>query len=468
MDYIVENVTLFNGTKFLNNQCVLIEKGKIKIISNKKINKNNTQIIEAKGMILSPGFIDVHTHADFDIALTNSENFLSQGVTTIIGGNCGISSGNINNPNLEGVLNPNKFETPKFVSIGEYWNWIKTKKIAINYGSLIGHHTLMEESKNNIDKACELLDIYLKMGFLGMSTGLVYGWGENVNTYKDLLPLAKILSDHKAIITSHLKDQSEGLYSSVKMFTDLWGTGSCEELKIEISHLKHMISTDSKGHTTLEETLKLIEKYLSKKHIAVDVYPYTAGATSLNLKDRYKQCLNGWDDVIPFGFGKSVGEMAKEKNISPQEIVEKITRNNPETLAVYMNSCREEDMWDIISKPYTIIASDGLPTHPRYRGTFTKVLRYAIDNKLNLEEYLTKMTYLPAKQFGLKGFGEIRENENANLVLFDPETIRDKATYEHPENQSEGILKVWVNGNIAYEEGNVLGYYGKIIRKDDI
>jgi|GEM_PF-1840328 len=468
MNYIIEDVTLFTGHQFLNNQYILIENGKIKKISNDNISHENTQIIRANNLILSPGFIDVHTHADLDIALTDSKNFLSQGVTTVIGGNCGISSGNINNTSLEGVLNPHKFKIPVFQNIEQYWEWVKTQRVAINYASLIGHHTLIEESKNDMNTATNLLEKYLEMGFLGISTGLVYGWGEKVNTYKDLLPLAKILSKHKAIITSHLKDQSEGLYDSVKMFTNLWDTQECDNLKIEISHLKHMIATDPKGHETLKRTLDLIDQYYQKRDVAVDVYPYTAGATSLNLKDRYKQCLHGWEDVIPFGFDKSIGEMAKEKNILPEELVTSISKENPEILAVYKNSCREEDMWEIISKPYAIIASDGLPTHPRHRGTFTKVLRYAIDNKLNLEEYLIKMTSLPAKQFGLKGLGEIKENESADLVLFDPNTVRDKATYEHPEYHSEGILKVWVNGGLAYSEGNVLDYYGKIIRRNQI
>ena len=472
MKYLIQNVTLFNGELLIESQDILISEGIIKEISRHEAqtkqggsqNSVGTQIIEGEGLFLSPGFIDSHTHADLDVAFTDSKNFLSQGVTTVVGGNCGISCGNINNPNLEGVINPHKFKTPTFRDIPFYWEWIQNQQIGVNYASLIGQHTLFEESHNNPQEIEKNLEKYLALGYLGVSTGLVYGWGEKVNSSEDILPVAKVLAKNGAILTSHIKDQSAKLYESVKMFTDLWEHPGCKGLKIEISHLKHMVATDPAGKETLEKTLELLDSFYGRKAIGVDVYPYTAGATSLGLENRYKQCLNGWADVFPFGYSNSIEELAKEKNLAPEDIVKNILEKNPKVLAVYKNSCREEDMWEIMDKPYAIVASDGLPTHPRHWGTFTKVLRHALDNNLKIEDYLAKMTSLPANQFNLRGHGYIKEGSLANVTLLNPQEIEDTATYEKPESLSKGIIKVWVNGNLAYDNEEVLGKYGKVIK----
>ncbi len=434
MKYLIRHVTVFDGEKMIGQKNVFIEDSKVKNITDsvtntpygmdeKEIDSQHKDIliIEGEKLILSPGFIDIHTHSDIDIVQTRSQNFISQGVTTVVGGNCGISCGKINNPKLEGVVNPQNFEIPNFVNIAEYWEWLKTQKMAVNYASLLGHHTLVEESNYDMEQLIKNLAKYLELGFLGVSIGLVYGWGESIKSSLDLLPIAKCLSDYNAILTSHVRDQASGLYDSVKMFTDLWENRDCQNLRIQISHLKHMIATDPNKEETLKKTLHLLDGYHAQnpiqKPIGVDVYPYTAGATSLALKNRHLQCINGWDDVFPFGYNKSVGEIAREKGQTPEKVTEDIINANPKILAIYMNSCRESDIWEIISKPYAMIASDGLPTHPRHWGTYTRVLKHVREENLNLESYLTKMTSIPARQFVLRG---LYSCQNGIFVLIFP------------------------------------------------
>jgi N-acyl-D-amino-acid deacylase len=466
MEYLIKNTDLFDGYQIIPDTDVLVSNNLVTKIE-KDIKLTDEVVIDGTGLILSPGFVDIHTHTDVSLVFDDNSNLLSQGVTTVVGGNCGISGGFNNDPVVDGVINFGHWDIPKWQSLHEYWDWIQSQPLPVNYASLIGYHTLIEESQKTGKSATSLLQDYLSQGYFGLSTGMVYGWGKKIQETKDILELAQVLSSNKSLLTSHVKNQSSGLFDAVKLLTDLWDNPNTSNLHIQISHLKHMFADDPKGHETLKKVFDLVEDSLAKNHsMAVDVYPYTAGSTSLDLPGRQKQCLNGWFDVFPFGYSDSIGTISQKTGKSEDEVVQEILRKNSSLLAVYQNTCREEDVWEIVAKSYAVIASDGLPTHPRNWGTFPKVIKYAQDNNLDLVQYLSKMTSIPSKIFGLTGHGEIKVGLSANLVLFDPKTIQDNATYEIPNLPSAGIQKVWVDGNLAFDESRkVLGKFGKVVKK---
>lgn len=423
--YLIKNVTVFDGKKFTGIKDFFIGEKDLPVKS-----------IDGTGQIISPGFIDVHTHDDLNIVYKDGKNHLSQGVTTIIGGNCGISAGVDNGEPLQGIISLGQEDSPK-TGFKDYLTWLKEKKLPVAYIPFIGYHSLIIEANLKKKDPKKILEEGLDAGAYGLSVGFEYGYGRELKTHLDLQELTEIVGHRKKIISFHLKDQGKYLLSSVQMLTDLMKLTKNADIKIQISHLKHKYYQDESGNETLKKTLDLIEEYQSKGFsIFIDAYPYSASSTILK-EEMVSQCAGGWDDVIPQGFKKSLGSLAKEKNIDPKIIYEEIKRANPKSLAIYKNIMREEDVWQILSKSYCFVGSDGLPGHPRGFGSFTKYIRHAVDNNLNLEETLSRITQTPANYFGI-------DNSN-NFVLFDQKKIKDKADFYNSEAYSEGITAVFVN-----------------------
>lgn len=446
---LIKNAIVFDGYRFIGKNNVLIEGDKIsQINNNEQISVNDFKVINAEGLILSPGFIDVHTHADLAIKYADPLNMFTQGITTVIGGNCGISAGVYNGEKLEGIINHDKWKYKSWSSTEEYWHWIKNNQNNVNYYTFVGYHSLIEESLHNKTSTISILEKALDNGYLGLSIGFDYGWGKSLNDLKQIKNLLALLADRKATVSVHLKDQGKYLTNSIAMFTELFDNSETRSITVQISHLKHKLYLDPNNTETLEKTLTLIENARANSfNIACDAYPYSGGATVLD-KSMVKQCKNGWKDIYPFGYEGNIAENSDKQKISPEQYVDYLLQKNSLQLAVYRNTMSEDEVNSILDKDYCYVGSDGLPSHPRYSGTFPKLIKKYSKDEKKLKSILGRMTAGAAKHFKLNQSHTIKVGEKANLVLFDKNEITDCSTYESPLIFSKGIKAVWVRGDL--------------------
>lgn len=463
---LFKNATVFDGEVLLPESTLHIRNNRISAVYRKSGPLPDIEAIDCTGMMILPGCIDIHTHYDFPQSDETVRLMLSQGITTIITGNCGISAGTDNGSGLQGIIDPDGNRKREWDSTTGYMAWLEnhTDQLGVNYAGLVGHHTLLLESQKTGINPLRILERALENGSLGLSFGLEYGLDRNILSPQDIQPYADCLAAHKKILAVHVRDQGPGLYAAVEMFTDLFDLTKNRDLRIQISHLKHKFMLDANGHKTLTETLKLIRRYFDEGwHIGTDVYPYTAGMTVL-IPGRQRECRNGWDDVYPFGSTSSIGSSARDKRLTPDAYVQELLRGHPGLLAVYRHTMREEDVREILDQPFCIIGSDALPRHPRAAGTFPKIIRRALDSP-EPTPWLAKCTSRPAMTLSLPGRGFLRPGYHADFVIMDPATIRDTATFENPMRLSTGVGRTYINGHLAYDSiTGVRGKYGTVIR----
>jgi len=425
----------------------------------------SAELVDGAGQMLAPGFIDVHTHDDTNVIRTPAMlPKLSQGVTTVITGNCGISaapvklSGELPDPmNLLGGADV--FRYPTFAS---YVEAIDAAQPSVNVAALVGHTALRNNHMDRLDRAatkaeidamrCQLIEA-LNCGALGLSTGLAY-LSANAATTDEVLALAEPLAQAKAIYTTHLRSETGAILDAIR---EAFTIGRNCRIPIVISHLK-CAGVDNWGRST--EVLQELDGARTTQGVGWDCYPYAAGSSTLDLRqvDERVKIQITWSASHPVMAGQTLAQIAERWEISQMEAARRLQPAG----AIY-HSISEEDMRRILRHPATMIGSDGLPNdprpHPRLWGTFPRVLgNYSRDEKLmSLSEGIHKMTGLPAERFGLAGRGLVREGYFADLVLFDPETIHDTATFEDPVRPAEGVTGVWVNGVLSYHDGVATG-----------
>lgn len=414
-------------------------------------------VIDGTGLALAPGFIDTHTHDDTSvIRAPGMLPKLSQGVTTVITGNCGISAAPVNlhgdPPDPMNLLgDASNFRYPTFAS---YIAAIREAQPAVNVAALVGHTALRNNHMDRLDRTATPSEIRamraqleeaLDNGAIGLSTGLAY-LSANAATMDEVVALAKPLAAAGAIYTTHLRSETEAILDAMR---EAFAIGCESRVPVIISHLK-CAGIDNWGRST--EVLAALET-AQKSQAACDCYPYAATSSTLDLRqvdERVKITIT-WSTPHPEVAGQTLSQIAKTWNITQIEAAQRLRPAG----AIY-HSISEEDMRHILRHPATMIGSDGLPNdprpHPRLWGTFPRVLgRYSRDEKLfSLSEAVHKMTGLPAQRFSLAGRGLIREGYFADLVLFDPLTIIDTATFDHPVQPARGINAVWVNGVLSY------------------
>ncbi len=426
------------------------------------------EVIEAGGLVLAPGFIDVHTHDDTNVIRTPEMlPKLSQGVTTVIVGNCGISAapvrlrGELPDPmNLLG--DAEVFRYPTFAAYAEA---VETARPAVNVAALVGHTALRNNHMDRLDRAAttgetnamrEQLAEALEGGALGLSTGLAY-LSANAATTEEVLALAEPLARAGALYTTHLRSETAAILEAMD---EAFRIGRECAVPVVISHLK-CAGMDNWGRSG--EVLQALDRARSSQAVSCDCYPYAAGSSTLDLRqvDERVEIRITWSEPHPEMAGRILGEIAKEWGVDQVDAARRLQLAG----AIY-HSISEEDMRRILQHPATMIGSDGLPNdpqpHPRLWGTFPRVLgRYVREEALlPLAGAVHKMTGMPAARFGLKGRGLVREGFVADLVLFDPERVRDLATYEDPMQPAEGIARVWVNGVLSYADGEATGKRG--------
>jgi len=412
---------------------------------------------DGQGKVLAPGFIDSHTHDDL-YALRSPEMLpkLSQGVTTVVVGNCGISASptGCSRPFIAPMKLLGEPEAFRYTKFAEYADAVATAHPAVNIAALVGHTTLRNNQLERLDRTatgaeisamreqlCEALD----HGALGLSTGLAYQAAKAASE-AEVATLAEALAKAGGIYATHMRTEGDGVLDAIH---EALRIGRHAQSPVVVSHLK-CNGVDNWGRSA--ELLNTLSAE-NGDFTGWDCYPYSASSTILDASqiDERIDIVITWSEPHPEMTGRKLADIAREWN-QPQS--EAASRLQPAG-AIY-HSISEDDMRAILRHPRTMIGSDGLPTdrfpHPRLWGTFPRVLgRYAREEKLfSLSEAVRKMTSLPAKRFGLSDRGQVREGHAADLVLFDPETVRDMASFEDPIRPAIGIEAVWVNGVLSY------------------
>lgn len=414
--------------------------------------------IDAGGLALAPGFVDVHTHDDTSVIRAPAMlPKLSQGVTTVIVGNCGISAAPVRlrgePPDPMNLLGD--AEVFRYPTFALYVAAIHDARPAVNVGALIGHTALRNNHMDRLNRTATEAEIEamrsqlmeaLDGGALGLSTGLAY-LSANSASIEEIVALAEPLTSAGAVYTTHLRSESGEILGAM---SEAFEIGRLNRVPVILSHLK-CAGIANWGRSG--EVLHALETARTSQHACCDCYPYAASSSTLDLRqvdERVKITIT-WSTPHPELAGQTLAQIAEEWGIGQLEAAKRLQPAG----AIY-HGISEQDMRRILRHPATMIGSDGLPDdplpHPRLWGTFPRVLgRYSREEKLfPLSEAVHKMTGMPAQRFGLEKRGLIREGYFADLVLFDPDKIIDNATFSDPAQPAEGIASVWVNGVLSY------------------
>jgi N-acyl-D-amino-acid deacylase len=428
---------------------------------------------DAAGRVVCPGFVDVHTHDD-NALLDQPDMFYktSQGVTSVVIGNCGISlapftlTGDRAQPPLD--LLGSRFDFPR---MGDFLDRLDRQPAAANAAVLCGHTTLRFGAMARVDRPAtndeiavmrDRLAEALDAGAVGMSTGLAYEPAMPAPT-SEILRLAELLGPAGAVYTTHLRYEEERIEEAME---EAFLIGRDSGAAVVLSH--HKVAGEKNfGKTRI--TLPMIEKARKTQKVDLDVYPYHASSTviSANRVGRCKKVLITWSVPYPEHAGRELSEIAAEMGCSREDAAEKLKPGG----AIYF-AMDEEDVRRVIKFPHSMIASDGLPNdkhpHPRLWGTFPRVLgRYSREiGLITLEDAVHRMTGLPASVFGLTSRSVLAPGNHADIVIFDPDTVCDRADFEHPTEPADGIDAVYVNGQAVVKAGAATGARpGKALRR---
>jgi len=462
-------------------------------------------------LAVAPGFIDVHTHSDVYLMVEPSAvSKLFQGVTTEVVGNCGTSAAPlVGEYRLPSDWADKPLPGP-WSGVAEYRERVEAARPAVNVVLLIGHNALRAgvvgyanrpATEDELDRMAALLEKSLEEGGSGLSSGLIYPPGLFAPR-EELVRLAGVVARCEGIYSSHIRNEAGRLLDAVDEALDI---GRRTGVRVEISHLK----AAGKENWPLAEraVTRLRAARDSGRDVAADRYPYLAGSTSLDvvfpdwaqegdrdtrlarlddpatcdrLRDELKELGGGrdWSGIVIGSTthpdnerfrGMRLTDVCEELGMAPVEAILHLGRTDRLATGAFFFGQSEENMMMILAEPYVMIGSDAslrAPTgplsedypHPRGYGTFPKFLRMSLDGKtVPLEEAVRKMTSLPADHFRLQDRGRIAEGLLADIVVFDPERVRDTASYGNPHQLAVGIEHVIVNGELPLTGGALTG-----------
>jgi N-acyl-D-amino-acid deacylase len=416
---------------------------------------------ELAGKAIAPGFIDAHTHDD-RIVLDAPDLLpkISQGVTTVIAGNCGISLAPVMfagdpPPPMNLLGGRQAYEFPTFA---EYARAVRETVPAVNVAALVGHSALRLATMSDVGAPAgpaeigamlEKVDEAMANGAAGFSTGLFYPTNAAAGI-DEVSAIAARFSAHGGVYATHMRNEMDDVLDSIAESVATTGRAG---IQLVISHHK-CAGVRNWGRT--KQTLPVIAEAARRQPVALDVYPYTAGSTNLRpdqVTGDYRIMI-AWSRPHPEATGRDLADIATEWGVDLHEAARRLDPAG----AIYFQM-DEDDVRRVLAFPLAMIGSDGLPhddhPHPRLWGTFPRVIgRYARDLGLfPIETAIHKMTGLPARVFKLEGRGRIAEGCFADLVVFDPDTIIDRATYDDPKQFSAGVEMVVVNGRLSWEAG---------------
>jgi len=452
---------------------VLLEGGRIVAVA-PHLAHDGALSIDCSGRVIAPGFIDVHTHDDAavldDPAMAPK---LSQGVTTVIVGNCGISLTPVVTPSPAAplsLLGQRQFRHP---TMAAYAQAVQATRPGVNVAALLGHTALRMRHMADLDRpatdaenAAMATDMQEAMdaGALGLSSGVFYREAFGADA-RELMAVASVAARNGGVYATHIRDELAGILPALQ---EAATTARHAGLPLVISHHK-CAGPANWGRTT--ETLPLIERLAREQDIAMDVYPYTAGSTVLrtDLVDGVIDILITRSQPHPEMGGRYLADIAREWGMSQQQACERLLPGG----ACYFQM-RQDDVDRVVTHPLSMIGSDGLPhderPHPRLWGAFPRVLAsyWRERGLLPLEQAIHKMTGMSAQRFRIGERGLIAAGHWADVVVIDPARVRDAATFEQPTRPSEGVERVWVNGVLSYTEvGGLTGQRaGRFVKRE--
>ncbi|MEB0091383.1 D-aminoacylase [Pseudomonas sp. CCI4.2] len=464
-DIIIEGGTVIDGSKaprFMAD--VGIREGKIGAIGDLSA-CDAAQRINAHGKVVAPGFIDSHTHDDQAVLSKPDMTFkISQGVTTVVTGNCGISIAPLRpDSDLPSPLNLlEDTQNPRFSTFKDYLDALRQSPSAVNVAAMVGHSTLRVMTMSSLERAADpaeiiamsrLLDEALAAGAIGISTGTYYPPAAHAPT-QEIIDVCQPLKGSGALYVTHMRDEADNTLTSLE---ETFFIGRELNSPVVISHHK-LMRPQNFGKSAI--TLPIIQKAMKCQCISLDCYPYNASSTMLHTDPNRLQgrILISSSEPHPEQAGRDLDDIAAEWAIDK---VDAARRLQPAS-AIYFGM-DEADVQNILAFDETMIGSDGIPSgekpHPRLWGTFPRVLgHYSRDLKLfPLETAVWKMTGLTARNFNLPQRGTLVIGNYADIVIFDPLTVRDAADYENSTAPAKGIEVVIVNGEVSWLHGTHLG-----------
>ena len=429
--------------------------------------------VSAKGRVVAPGFIDVHSHDDCLLlhAPLGAHPKLSQGVTTVITGNCGISLAPLITQSPPAPLDLLGTSDWRFDSFADYLDALEQAQPAVNAACLVGHSTLRVKHMQQLarlatpaecSRMADELERALHAGAIGMSTGVYYPPAQSA-TAAELIAVGRPLTATSGLVAMHIRDEGDAITAALR---EALYVGHALGITTVLSHHK-LVGTANHGRSI--ETLGMVDAAALKQSVCLDCYPYSASSTML-LPARVHQSSDvwvTWSKAEPAVAGRSLFDLARERNQPPEDVAKALQPAG----AIYF-AMDEADVSRILAHPLSMIGSDGLAhdvqPHPRLWGTFPRVLGHYVRERrlLSLELAIHKMTGLSARRFRLKGRGVLTPGNFADVVIFDEHQVTDRASYQQPTEVSTGIDAVYVNGVLACKGGETVNAHaGRVLRR---
>jgi len=423
--------------------------------------------IAAHGKVVAPGFIDAHTHDDLALLREPGMDFkVSQGVTTVVTGNCGLSPAPLEAatpiPQPLSLVVQGGGGGERYPTFGAYLDALRRAPAAVNAAPLLGHTTLRARCIADLSRAATAAEVdamrshvreALAAGAFGVSTGTYYPPAAAATT-EEVIEVCRPLAGSGGVFATHMRDEHDHVMASLD---ETFRIGRELGVPVVVSHHK---VTGAHNWGRSRETLARIGEAMKCQCVALDCYPYTAGSTMLHDDPARLQgrVLIAHSRPHPEMAGRDLDDIARGWGVGKMDAVHRL---QPATAIYFMMD--EADVQRILAFEHTMVGSDGIPLgerpHPRLWGTFPRVLGH-YGRKLGLfplETAVWKMSGLTAANFGLEGRGRIVEGAHADLVVFDPESVIDTATYEDPQRPAAGIETVLVNGVAVWAAGQATG-----------
>jgi N-acyl-D-amino-acid deacylase len=509
-DLVIKNGSLIDGIK---NESYKADVGivgeRIKRIGDLRGAEGKT-VIDATSRVVSPGFIDIHTHTDIEILINrNAESKIRQGVTTELGGNCGSSPFPMKYPLLdyEKRLAEEANISIDWTDLKGFHQAIESKGTAVNHATLIGQGTVRgyvmgdgqrEPTTEEMSQMKKLVTEAMEQGAFGLSTGLEYtpsGFAET----QELIELCKIVANYGGFYATHIRSEDNAVLEAVGEAIHIAETA---DLPLQIAHFKAVGKTN---WWKLPKMIDLVERASERGlNVTADRYPYIAYSTGLTIlypqwaldggleqliirlkDDKIRQSMKadtlkkvrgyGWDKILVSNLhkkhnkwliGKSIGEASAEKKADPYEFMCDLIIDEEYDVSHIGFGMNEVTTEMVLKHPLVMLGSDGSSLapygplsegkpHPRNYGTFPRFLGYYVRERklLTLPEAIKKVTSKPAAKLGLIDRGSLKQGNFADIVIFDPKTIADKATFIEPHQYPVGIDYVLVNGTTVIDHG---------------
>ena len=497
LDLVIKGATVVDGTGLPGSVIdVGIRGDRIEVVD-QAVEAESAETLDASGLVLAPGFIDVHSHDDFHVLIEPEvRHNILQGITTVIVGNCGFGAAGSEAGKIQmKAINEPSVELPDWTGYSGYLDEVEKTSPSLNVAALIGHHTARREAMNGVADRPPTDDEFKAMlanveegmeaGAVGMSTGLVYEPGRYAST-DEVVSLSEIVGKYGGLYVSHMRDEGAGLLDSVRETLHI---GKASGTPVQISHHKSVGKTN---WGMVSQSLEMIEEAVSQgRDVTADQYPYTARSTMLfalvqngtfnsseggamGKSDPSEVLLcsvPGYDEYE----GRTLQSFVEEFDLPGEDAANKLLSEYSDAILVAAFGMDEGDVRMVMAHDSTMIGTDGLDRgskpHPRAWGSYPRVLGKYVreEGVISLENAIHKMTQMPAEKFDIANRGLIKEGYFADVVLFDPDSVIDGATYENPRVGPQGMPHVIVNGSFAVKNGEQVGSRtGHALRKGQI